>query len=67
MQLPLVMPILVLVWVQSTWMKLVALDMKANLLTAPIALQFNVGEVTERMLEYDVKVRNDIATSVEFE
>ena len=66
--LPLVVPILVLVWVQSTWMKLVALDMRPNLLTALEALPFTVGEVTERMLEYDVKVwRNGIATSVEFE
>ena len=60
--------ILVVVWVQYTWMKLVALDMRTNLLTAPVAYQFNVGEVTERMLEYDVKVwRNGIATSAEFE
>ena len=68
MQLPLVVLILVVVWVQSTWMKLVALAMRTNLLTAPVAHQFNVGEVTERMLEYDVKVwRNGIATSAEFE
>ena len=68
MQLPLIVLILVVVWVQSTWMKLVALDMRTNLLTAPVAHQFNVGEVTKRMLEYDVKVwRNGIATSAEFE
>ena len=49
-------PTLVLVWVQSTWMKLVALAVRTNLLNAPVALQFTVGEVTARMLEYDVKV-----------
>ena len=61
MQLLLVVHILVLVWVQSTWMKLAALAMRPNLLNAPVALQFTVHMPTQRMLECDVKVwRNGV-------
>ena len=61
MQLLLVVHILVLVWVQSTWMKLVALAMRPNLLNAPVALQLAVHLAIQRMLECDVKVwRNSV-------
>ena len=61
MQLHLGAPILVVVWVQSTWMKLAALAMRPNLLTVSKTLSI-VSTATERMLEYDVKVwRNDQA------
>ena len=56
MQLPLLMHILVLIWVQFTWMKLVALAKRPNLLTALEALLSTVTMATEMMLEYDVKV-----------
>ena len=63
MQLPLLTHILVLVSVQSTWMKLIALAMRPKLLTALEALLSTVDMTTEMMQEYDVKVwRNGIIT-----
>ena len=56
MQLLSVVHILVLVWVQSTLTKLIALDMRFNLFYAPVALLSTVDMPTVRMLEYDVKV-----------
>ena len=61
MQLHLGALILVVVWVQSTWMTLAALAMRPNLLTVSKTLSI-VARATDRMLEYDVKVwRNDQA------
>ena len=51
------MPVLVLVWAVYTWMKLPVLAMRPNLLTVPEALLSTVTMATEKMLEYDVKVR----------
>ena len=56
MQWRLVMPILVLALVQSTWMMLVVLAMKSISLTALRVLLSTVPVVTYRMLVYDVKV-----------
>ena len=56
MQLHLVMPILVLALVQSFWMMLAALAMKAISRTALKVLLSTVPVATYRMLVYDVKV-----------
>ena len=50
------MPTLVLALVPYSWMRLAAVAMKANLLTALEALLSGAIKVTQRMLEYDVKV-----------
>ena len=67
MQLPLVVPILVVVGVQFTWMKLAALAMKANLQTALEALLSIVVMTTEMMREYDVKVWRNAVFMLHFE
>jgi len=56
MQWLLLMPTLVLALAPSSWMRLAAVAMKANLLTALEALRSDALEATQRMLEYDVKV-----------
>ena len=55
-QWPLVMHILDVELVESTWMVLAALAMKPTSLTVLVALLSAVLVATQRMLEYDVKV-----------
>ena len=56
MQLPSEMLTLVLGLVQSTWTMSAAVVERVTSLTAPVALLCTVTEVTQRMLEWDVKV-----------
>ena len=60
MQWPLVMPILVLALVQSTWTMLGVLAVRPTSSIAPVALLLAVTMATQRMLEYDVKVWRNI-------
>ena len=57
MQLPSVMPILVLALARSIWTMLAALAVRPDSLTVPAALASTVHMVTQRMQEYDVKVK----------
>ena len=57
MQWPSAMPILVLVLVQSIWTMLAVLAVRPDSLTVPAALVFIVHMVTQKMQEYDAKVK----------
>ena len=54
---PLAMPILVLALVQSTWTMLAVLAMRPDSSTVPAAPGYIVYMVTQRMQEYDAKVK----------
>ena len=66
MQLLSAEPILVLALVQSTWIMLAVLAVRQDSLTALEARQSPVSVVTQKMLEYDVKVWKNGALIVYF-